>query len=230
MASAYSLSQRAALAVVPRLASFLLRVIGPTLRYEDVCEPGAEPGHMRPSGVFCFWHQTMLACAWRYRNLKIAILISRSFDGELIARTVERLGFIAVRGSSSRGGAAGLLAMERAYRKTAICAFTPDGPRGPLHVAKPGVTMLAQTVESDVGVFHPLPQRAWRLKSWDRFIIPKPFSRVVFAWTQRVDVSVESQGEDFAVAHAAVQAALDRAVRMAESRIAALDAENSQVE
>lgn len=220
MPLAYSFPQRIALAIVPRLASLLIRLVGGTLRYEDVEEPGALLGHDDAPSVFCFWHQCMLACAWRYRAYDLAILVSRSFDGELIARTVERLGFVVVRGSSSRGGAAGLLAMERAYRAGHRCAITCDGPRGPAHVAKPGVTMLAQTVGAKVGVFHALPEKAWRLNSWDHFMIPKPFSRVVFAWPQRVDVSVDAQGEEFDDAHAAVQAALDRAVRMAESSIA----------
>ncbi len=220
MPSNYSFSQRVSLAIVPRIASLLIRIVGVTLRYEDVCAPGTEPGHLRAPSVFCFWHQCMLASAWRFRNLGIAILISRSYDGELIARTVERLGFVAVRGSSSRGGAAGLLAMERAYREGKRCVFTSDGPRGPQHVAKPGVTMLAQTVGSDVGAFHVLPGRCWRLNSWDRFMIPKPFARVVVAWSQHAEVSVESAGEEFADAHARVQAALDRAVALAEARVA----------
>ncbi len=219
MASSYSFSQRMMLAIAPRLASLIIRLIGITLRYDDVFEPGVAPGHLQAQGIFCFWHQCMLGCAWRFRNLGIAILISRSFDGELIARTVERLGFIPIRGSSSRGGVAGLRGMEQAYRAGHHCAFTSDGPRGPVYVAKPGVTMLAQTVGSDVGVFHVLPQRAWRLKSWDSFMIPKPFSRVVFAWTQHVDVPADTTAEEFAETHARVQAALDRARAMAEEHI-----------
>ena len=216
MPSSYTFQQRIALFVVPRLASLLIRLVGMTLRYEDVFESGAPLGHLAAPSVFCFWHQCMLACAWRFRNLGIAILISRSFDGELIARTVERLGFVAIRGSSSRGGAAGLLAMERAYRAGLRTAFTSDGPRGPVYVAKPGVTMLAQTVGSDVGCFHVLPQRAWHLRSWDKFILPKPFSRVVFTWPRHIDVVQSATPDEFAAAHAEVQAALDRARAMAE--------------
>ncbi len=129
MPSTYSFSQRLTLAVAPRIASLVIRLIGTTLRYEDVFEPGVPLGHLKAPSVSCFWHQCMLVCAWRFRNLGIAILISRSFDGELIARTVERLGFVAIRGSSSRGGVAGLLAMEQAYRAGHRCAFTSDGRR-----------------------------------------------------------------------------------------------------
>jgi lysophospholipid acyltransferase (LPLAT)-like uncharacterized protein len=171
--------------------------------------------------VFAFWHRSLLACAHRFRNLDIAILISASFDGELIARTVELLGFKAVRGSSSRGGASGLKNMRLAYAAGHRCAFTADGPRGPKFVAKPGAAQLANSVTTTgsegpagaegvgtwVGCFYALPERAWELRSWDRFLIPKPFSRVVITWPAHVpagEVTIET-----------VQAALDRAVAMA---------------
>jgi lysophospholipid acyltransferase (LPLAT)-like uncharacterized protein len=207
-------SQRIALALVPAVAAAAIRLLGMTLRYEDRAEPGVTPGYKIPGPVvFAFWHRSLLACAHRFRNLDIAILISSSFDGELIARTVELLGFRAVRGSSSRGGAAGLKNMRLAYEAGHRCAFTADGPRGPKFVAKPGAAQLANSVGGGlspgtwVGCFYALPERAWELKSWDRFLIPKPFSRVVLTWPAHVpagEVTVET-----------VQAALDRAVAMA---------------
>jgi hypothetical protein len=165
----------------------------------------------------------MIACAHRFRNLKIAILISPSFDGELIARTLKLLGFLPVRGSSSRGGAIGLRNMQLAYADGHCCAITADGPRGPVYVAKPGTARLANSVGAQpsasnqpsasqpagtwVGCFHNQPERAWELHSWDRFLIPKPFSRVVFTWPAHVPAGQ--------VTSATVQAALDRAVHMA---------------
>jgi hypothetical protein len=215
-------SQRIALALVPPVAALVIRLLGMTLRYEDRAEPGVTPGWEIPGPVvFAFWHRSLLACAHRFRNLDIAILISSSFDGELISRTVELLGFKAVRGSSSRGGAAGLKNMRLAYGEGHRCAFTADGPRGPKFVAKPGAAQLANSVGATteegqvgaaklgtwVGCFYALPERAWELRSWDRFLIPKPFSRVVLTWPAHVPA-----GE---VTAAAVQAALDRAVAMA---------------
>jgi lysophospholipid acyltransferase (LPLAT)-like uncharacterized protein len=214
-----STGQRLALIFVPRLAAVLIRLLGLTLRYVDKPEPGVTPGHAIPGPtVFAFWHRSLLACAYRFRNLDIAILISSSFDGELIARTVERLGFKAIRGSSSRGGAAGLRGMQLAYAAGHRCAITADGPRGPAFHAKPGVAQLANSVASPtgdstgtwVGCFYALPDRAWQLKSWDRFLIPKPFSRVVITWPQHVPADV--------VCTTTVQAALDRAVQMARQR------------
>ena len=136
--------------------------------------------------VFAFWHRSLLACAHRFRGLDIAILISPSFDGELIARTVELLGFHAIRGSSSRGGAAGLRNMQLAYAAGHRCAFTADGPRGPVYVAKPRRGATGEhwwARRGDLGRVLPCAAGAgWELKSWDRFLIPKPFSRVVLSW------------------------------------------------
>ena len=209
----YTLSQRITLAVVPRLAAMLIRALGATLRYEDILTPGTTRGDLIPGPtIFAFWHRSLLTCAHRFRNRNIAILISRSFDGELIARTVELLGFRAIRGSSSRGGAAGLRNMQLAYAAGHRCAITADGPRGPAFVAKPGAAQLAQSAQPGgtwLGCFYALPDRAWQLRSWDRFLIPKPFARVVLTWPAHISAAQ--------VTPAAVQAALDRAVHMAAS-------------
>lgn len=205
MPRSFSLKQRLALAAVPRLASFVIRCLGVTLRYRDVCFPGPFPGYdTPPPGVFAVWHRCLLASAWHFRNRGVAVLISQSFDGELIARTIERLGFTAVRGSSSRDGSVGLRNLQRAYLDGHFCAITADGPRGPAMIAKPGVTQLAKLVNSEVIAFYAHPERAWQLRSWDGFLIPKPFSRVTIGWI--TNVSAEQN---------AVQAALDHAVQLA---------------
>jgi lysophospholipid acyltransferase (LPLAT)-like uncharacterized protein len=217
-----STRQRLALVLIPPFAAVLIRLLGLTLRYVDLPEADVKPGYAIPGPtVFAFWHRSLLACAYRFRNLDIAILISSSFDGELIARTVERLGFHAIRGSSSHGGAAGLRNMQLAYLQGHRCAFTADGPRGPAFRCKPGVAYLANSVGglprlgpdevqpagTWVGCFYALPDHAWELKSWDRFLIPKPFSRVVLTWPKHVPAGQ--------VSTTTVQANLDRATQMA---------------
>jgi lysophospholipid acyltransferase (LPLAT)-like uncharacterized protein len=209
--SAYSRKQRVLLVIVPPLAALAIRLLGATLRYRDINAVDAS-GQMVPVGItipgpviFAFWHRTLLVCAHRFRNKGIAILISPSFDGELIARTVEYLGFYPARGSSSRSGAAGLRNMAEAYKAGHRTAITADGPRGPNMVAKPGVVQLAElTGATWIGTYYALPDRRWELKSWDRFMIPKPFSTVTFTWPAHVDPS------DIAN----VQKALDEAVAM----------------
>ncbi len=222
MRTDYTTKQRILLALIPPLTALFIRSVGLTLRYRDIADLGVTPGYAIPGPtVFAFWHRSLLVCAHRFRNLDIAILISSSFDGELIARTVELLGFKAVRGSSSRGGTAGLRAMQLAYAAGHRCAITADGPRGPVFVAKPGAALLAQSVTppqpdgapSDepgtwLGCFYALPDRAWQLRSWDRFLIPKPFSRITLTWPAHIPAAE--------VTPATLQATLDRAVAMAE--------------
>lgn len=210
----FSRKQRLLLAIVPRLASFLIWLLGRTLRFRDVCAPGTIPGdRLRGPGVYGFWHRSLLMAAYRFRHQGFVIVISQSFDGELIARTVERLGFLVVRGSSSRGGAQALIAMERLVHKRHVAAFTADGPRGPVYIAKPGLTLLAQRTTKDVGAFHLMPKRAWKLKSWDSFLIPKPFTRVTVSWPQHVQVAADEPTE---IAHARVQQMMEEAIAMAE--------------
>jgi len=211
-------TQRLVLAGVPPLAALLIRLLSMTLRYEDHVEPGATPAQLTTGpSIFVMWHRSVISSAYRFRKMKIAVLISSSFDGELIARTSSLLGFCPVRGSSSRGGAIALLKMQHAYAGGHCCAITADGPRGPVYVAKSGTARLANTVGeldadghptgASVGCFYAIPDRAWQLRSWDRHLIPKPFSRVVITWPAPIPAAE--------VTTTTVQAALDRAVQMA---------------
>lgn len=199
----------------------LVRLLGCTLRFVDAGAPEFYVSNNRATRVYSMWHRGMLACAYRFRKLNIAILISPSFDGELIARTDRLLGYTPVRGSSSRGGATGLLGMQRALGQARIAAFTADGPRGPIYVAKPGAAKLAQMVGGGVGIFYALPERAWQLRSWDRFLIPKPFSRVVVAWEQPVPVAADADAVELEAARVAVEQALERARHAAEQQVSA---------
>jgi lysophospholipid acyltransferase (LPLAT)-like uncharacterized protein len=216
----YSRSQRLTLAIVPFIAALLIRALGMTLRYEDVAAPGVPPGGTIPGAkVYAFWHRSLLACAYYFRGQKIAILISRSFDGELIARTVEHLGFIAIRGSSTRGGSTALRQMAELFQKGHQCAITADGPKGPAMVAKPGVVQVADLVDASyIGAFYALPKRAWILRTWDSFLIPKPFSRVALTWPPLVMRSNEDTIEQL---QADVQTAMNEAVRLADTWAAA---------
>jgi lysophospholipid acyltransferase (LPLAT)-like uncharacterized protein len=202
--------QRLTLTIVPPLAAALIRLLGATLRYHTLTPPGVIPGDRIPGPtIHAFWHRSLLICAHRFRDMNIAILISRSFDGELIARTVERLGFRAIRGSSSRHAATGLRGMVLAYQEGHICAFTADGPRGPAMIAKPGPAHLAQLVHAPwVGAFYALPDRAWTLRTWDQFLIPKPFARVTVTFAQPASANAPDLP-------AAIQSALDQSVTLA---------------
>jgi len=182
----FTFSQRIALAIVPRLTAAILAAIGTTLRFEVIAEEGATPETPPAKGIFCFWHQCTLLCGWYFRKYRTTVVISRSFDGELIARSLGLLGFETVRGSSSSGGAAALLAMQEIVARGFAVAFTADGPRGPIYQTKMGPVKLAQMTQQEIGSFYLLPVRAWTLNSWDRFLIPKPFARVIVSWSRPV--------------------------------------------
>jgi lysophospholipid acyltransferase (LPLAT)-like uncharacterized protein len=216
------MGQRIALAVVPRLVALMLRVIGTTLKFEYVVERGVVPPTVATPGIYCFWHRCALPSLLYFRGkLRCSILVSQSFDGELIARTIEQFGFDAVRGSSSREGAAGLLGLKRAIEAGYIAVFTADGPRGPRYQTKIGPVKLAQMVQMPVGILYLLPERAWVANSWDGFLIPKPFSRVAVAWAHKVAApSLEPSGEEVEAVRLEVEAAMERARGMAEGYFA----------
>ena len=207
------------LAIVPLFASLLIRSISATLRYSVFIEDAGGP-EFEPGTIYAFWHQCLFTASYRYRNRGIAVLISRSFDGELIARVVERFGYLLVRGSSSRGAVAGLLEMGRELEAGHAVAFTVDGPRGPRFIAKPGPILLARTQSAPVRALHFGVKSAWRLNSWDGFVIPKPFSRVVLRMTAPLQLppgATDAQTQEF---HIRLQQQLDAAREFAETNAA----------
>ena len=216
-AQSFSFSQRITLAIVPRLAALLLRGLHRTLRYEVVVEPGAEPATPPARQVWCFWHRCLIPCAcYFHARFKPAVLISLSFDGELIARTIEQLGYLTARGSSTRSGGSGLWALAKAVERGHPAVFTADGPRGPVYKVKPGAVKLAQLTGYAIGIFYAHPEKAWMLRSWDRFLIPRPFSRVAISYARQIEVP---QSEDPLLIEAKrleVEAALERARLNAE--------------
>jgi lysophospholipid acyltransferase (LPLAT)-like uncharacterized protein len=214
----FSLLQRVTLTIVPRLAALVLALIGMTLRFEVICEEGAVPERPPAKGIFCFWHRCTLPCGWYFRKFRCSILISQSFDGELIARTLGLLGYGTVRGSSSRGGGAGLLAMQKVIESGLPVVFTADGPRGPIYEAKIGPVKLAQMTGEKMGSFYLLPERAWVMRSWDRFLIPKPFSRVAVSWSRAVAPPASDDSPGMLEARRReLNDALERARRQAEA-------------
>lgn len=208
------MGQRLVLAIVPRLVWALLWTVGLTWRYEVIAEEGVVPvlhGQKPGAGIYCFWHQCVLPCTMYFRWSEAVILISRSFDGELITRILRMFGFGAVRGSSSRSGREGLLGLKRVVESGRTAIFTADGPRGPIYETKMGPIKLAQMTGMRIGAFHLQPERAWVMKSWDRFLVPKPFTRIVVSWARWTMVEPDLQAEQFEGKREELNAALERA-------------------
>ncbi|MFP5227386.1 MAG: lysophospholipid acyltransferase family protein [Acidobacteriota bacterium] len=216
----FSVGQRVALWVVPKLTALLLAVVGWTLRFETIAEEGATPARPPARGIFCFWHRCTLPAGWYFRKFRCSILISQSFDGELIARTLGLLGYGSVRGSSSRGGAAGLMAMREVLARGEPVVFTADGPRGPIYQTKIGPVKLAAMTGEEMGCFYLLPERAWVMGSWDRFLVPLPFSRVVVSWARAVaPPAADADTATLEAKRAELNEALERARLRAEEYV-----------
>lgn len=132
--------------------------------------------------IFAFWHGQMLPLLYQHRDEGVAILISSHRDGELIAQVAHRLGYRTVRGSSSRGAGRALLGMVRELEAGGEVAVTPDGPRGPAERFASGALVAAQRAGAYIVPVGVSVDRAWRLRSWDRFLVPKPFARVTCAY------------------------------------------------
>ena len=126
--------------------------------------------------IYTFWHNHIFLGTFYFRKRGIVIITSQSFDGEYIARFIQRFGYGAIRGSSSRGGSRALVTMIKAMRSGLPMGFSLDGPRGPRHVVKPGPVMLARKTGNPIMPFVVEPRSFWETKSWDRMNIPKPFT------------------------------------------------------
>lgn len=135
----------------------------------------------------CYWHQMHIFGSWYMRKLqkqglKIGFLISPSVDGEIPAKIIESWGAVAIRGSSNRTGAKALKDMYNIITKDKVSPVTTsDGPTGPVHKFKQGAVMLSQLTQSPMLPIAYAASRYWELNNWDKFIVPKPFSRIVIA-------------------------------------------------
>ena len=166
-----------------------LRLLGGTWRLRRV---DTEEFDRRSAGgercIYALWHCRMLPLIYAYRGLGVAALVSRSRDGELIAGVIERIGYVAARGSSSRGGQQGFSELVRFAEQGRSLTLTPDGPRGPREVLKPGLVRLASRTGLPVLPVASASRRAWVLRSWDGFRVPRPFAPVWISYGDPVHV------------------------------------------
>jgi hypothetical protein len=159
--------------------------------------------------IFALWHAQLLPLVWTHRGRGGVVLVSRHRDGELIARIIERLGFVTSRGSSTRGGEEGVMDMLRRAGEGRLLAITPDGPRGPAETLKPGLVYLASRSGLPIVPVAAASRSCWTLRSWDRFRVPRPFTRVVVAYGNPIPVPPGLEGDSLEPWRARVQEALE---------------------
>ena len=199
------------------VGALLLRALASTWRFRITNDQGYRTlRDQRRPFIFAFWHGQMLPLLWVHRGQGVAVVISSHRDGEIVARIADHLGHRTIRGSSSRGAARALLGIVRELESGTAVAITPDGPRGPARKFASGALVAAQRVGVPIIGIPVGANRAWRLRSWDRFTIPKPFSRVNVVYTAPTTVTASSarDAEDEAPRfEALLSAAIDEAER-----------------
>ena len=176
--SAYPVKKRLLIRAADLVFFLLIKLIGRTVRFEtegwEHWEAASQEGRLP---IYTFWHNRVFLSTYFWQRRRIVVMTSQSFDGEYIARFIQRFGYGAARGSSSRGGVGAVVEMVRLMRAGCPTAFTIDGPKGPRYVAKMGAVLLAKKTGSPVLPFTITCKSFWQAKSWDAFQIPKPFTR-----------------------------------------------------
>jgi lysophospholipid acyltransferase (LPLAT)-like uncharacterized protein len=188
--------KRAEVAAIASLGYPAINALGHTLRwrvdglehFDAILASGRQP-------VMGFWHGRILPATFYFRRRGIVVITSENFDGEWIARIIERFGYGTARGSTSRGSVKALLKLKRDMGEGRPAGFTLDGPRGPARVAQPGAIWLARATGNPVLPFHLEASRYWTMSSWDRTQVPKPFSTVALAVGEPLEVPEDMEDD-----------------------------------
>jgi len=215
----WSLRQRIVLSMIVAFGYSFIRLLGPTLRIAVSYEEGAQKTLEERPRVASFWHECMIPATYLFRDMGIRVMSSYSYDGEFMGRIIRKFGFVAVKGSSSRNPIKALLGLRRALDEGWTVAFTLDGPRGPRRKVKPGPAGLARSAGVPMTTFHAAVENAWVLKSWDRMMIPKPFSRVLVRVGKLIPVPPDATDEDLGRYNEELQATLERVCEFAEKNV-----------
>ncbi len=166
--------------------------------------------------IWAFWHSRLLPLVYFYRGLDIVVLVSQSFDGEVISRAIHRLGFRTIRGSTTRGGVESLIEAVKELRNGSRLAFTPDGPKGPKEIAQIGAAAASVKSKTPIIAVATASKRYWALSSWDKFRIPRPFAKVEIHLSEPIDPSGKTPEQ----VNDELQAALEKITHRADESVA----------
>jgi lysophospholipid acyltransferase (LPLAT)-like uncharacterized protein len=226
MMAQYTIKKRLKIFIGKHLLKLVVRFLWATCRIEPVSgEEHLAPLLADPANgkafIPCFWHELLIFGVyylWRLqkRGVNIGFLVSPSADGELGAQLLDSYGIRAIRGSATRTGAQALQALYSVIKKEGVCpANSPDGPKGPVREFKVGTVVLAQLTQVPLVPVAYAADRAWRLKSWDRFVVPKPFSRIKIVVGQPIYVEKKLSKEALETVRQEAENALNEALHAA---------------
>src|SRR6202171_1212016 len=224
-------SRRIQIPIIAAAVYSVIRTLGPTLRYEVLGWQHAQRVYASKHRIiWAFWHRIIIPIVWWHRNKGVVVMNTTAFDGQWTRKVIEWLGFGTAQGSSSRGGLRGLAVMARRLEEGVDCAFTIDGPRGPRYIAKPGPVMLARKTGCPVMVFHIGVNRGKTFeKTWDHFLMPRPFSRTVILFAPPIYVPADATAEAMEAKHADMQRELERVRDIAEGWFALTEEEREKL-
>ena len=200
--------------VLGHVAAFAMKLWSLTLRYSVNGHSGIVQPEIDPKPViFALWHNRIFTMPpiWRLtggKNRKTVVLTSASRDGTTLSTAMEAFGIGSIRGSSSRRAVAALIGMKKALQEGKDVCVTPDGPKGPRYQIQPGLLKIAQTTGSDIIPIHIQYSSAWRLSSWDRFVLPKPLSKVTVTFDNPITIPKNLSEADFETAVANLEKCL----------------------
>lgn len=210
------------------LGPWIFRLIGWTIRVKRINEePLRELLRRNQAFLFCVWHGRLFLPVFLYRNHNIVAMVSRHADGEVIARIVQKMGYGTVRGSSSRGGEKAFLQLLAHLKNGGRAAMIPDGPRGPRHHLKAGTILLAQRSGAPLVPITYAAKPCWRFRSWDRMVLPRPFSRAVLFLGDPIHIPENITGEELEAWRVEIERDMIHLVRKAEEH---LNGESSEEE
>ena len=215
--SGYSPKERLLIHLADRVFFLLISLIGKTVKFEiegwENFEAIENNGRLP---IYTFWHNKIFLGAYFFRGRGIVVVTSRSFDGEYIARFIQRFGYGAVRGSSTRGGAGALIESIRCMKAGLPAGFTVDGPKGPRYEAKTGPVILAKKTGNPMMPFTIEAKSFWAVKSWDALRIPKPFTRAKLIIGKPIYVPEDAGDAETEAKRAELQNSLDELTAFGE--------------
>lgn len=216
--SDYSVKDRVSIRLADKTFYWLIKIIGTTIKFEagdfDSFDRIESEGK---TPVYATWHDRIFSSVYYLKHRGIVVLTSQSFDGEYIARFIQRFGYGAVRGSSTRGGVGALVEMIRLMRQGLPMCFTIDGPKGPRYTAKTGAVLLAKKTQNPILPFLVENKKYWTVNSWDKLQIPKPFTKAKIFAAEPIYVAKNADDAEIAGKVQELQTKMDKLVRCGEN-------------
>jgi lysophospholipid acyltransferase (LPLAT)-like uncharacterized protein len=205
-----SFLDRLKISLISTLGYWIIYVFGKTLRWEvkdwqnleAIRDAGKQP-------ILAFWHGRIFMATYYFRSRGIVVMTSQNRDGEYIARVIQRFGYSAARGSSTRGSHGATAVTLRALKMGKEVGIAMDGPQGPRYVAKPGAAYLARKSGNPVLPFCVSVDKKWVMRSWDHFQVPKPFSRAVILIGNPIYVESSAGKEEVRIIETQIQRSLE---------------------